>query len=139
MIKQVKKFSFISSGPIQTDSVDDEPIDKVESGNDSIVSLASSQGSQPNSEKKMKKPKKQKSGTFSEESIISTLIACDTQTELAPAIKSIFEQKKENEFIKHLSSFIANRELEIERICQGNFEVWPHLFNAFFILTLLLI
>ena len=52
-----------------------------------------------------------------------TLISTDNQTELAPAIKPIFDQNKEMEVISNLELFIRNRETEIEKICQQNFAV----------------
>jgi len=60
---------------------------------------------------------------MSEDSLVASLITSDSQTELAPAIKSIFEQRKENEVIQSLSNFVSNREREIERICLSNFQV----------------
>ena len=44
-------------------------------------------------------------------------------SELAPAIKSVFEQGKEEEVIKNLTLFIKEREREIEKICQNNYQV----------------
>jgi len=58
-----------------------------------------------------------------EDTIVGALITSDSQTELAPAIKSIFEQKKENEVIQSLSNFVHTREQDIEKICQTNFHV----------------
>ena len=56
---------------------------------------------------------------------LASLIACDPQTELAPAVKPIFEQKKEKEIIGNLSLFIKSRESDIEKLCHQNFAVCP--------------
>jgi hypothetical protein len=72
---------------------------------------------------KVKKVKKTRQLNFQEEAYILTLISTDNQTELAPAIKPIFDQGKEREIIANLELFIKNRETEIEKICQQNFAV----------------
>lgn len=72
---------------------------------------------------KVKKVKKVRQLTFQEEAYILTLISTENQTELAPAIKPIFDQGKEQEIIGNLEIFIKNRETEIEKICQQNFAV----------------
>lgn len=72
---------------------------------------------------KVKKVKKVRQLTFQEEAYILTLISTENQTELAPAIKPIFDQNKEQEIIGNLEIFIKNRETEIEKICQQNFAV----------------
>lgn len=82
---------------------------------------------------KQKKVKKTRQLTYQEEAYILTLISTENQTELAPAIKPIFDQGKELEVIANLELFIKNRETEIEKICQQNFAVRPriHLFDLF--------
>lgn len=74
---------------------------------------------------KKRKEKKPKQLTLNEDSFLASLIACDPQTELAPAVKPIFEQKKEKEIIGNLSLFIKSRESDIEKLCQQNFAVCP--------------
>jgi glutathione peroxidase-family protein len=44
-------------------------------------------------------------------------------SELAPAIKAVFEQNKENLAIEKLIQFTEQREQEIEKICQNNYQV----------------
>lgn len=117
MIKQLNKIKNIGI------LINDKPEEFVESSDSGIDALVNVSSSKPDSSKKKIKKKKSKTLTVSEDSIVSTLVACDTKTELAPAIKSIFEQKKEHEILSNLSTFISNRELEIERICQNDFEV----------------
>lgn len=77
----------------------------------------------PEKATKTKKAKKVRQLTFQEEAYILTLISTENQTELAPAIKPIFDQGKEFEIIANLEVFIKARETEIEKICQQNFAV----------------
>jgi hypothetical protein len=42
---------------------------------------------------------------------------------LAPAIKAVFEQTKEHLAIEKLQQFTEQREQEIEKICQNNYQV----------------
>jgi len=81
------------------------------------------QTKQPGKAAKVKKVKKTRQLTFQEEAYILTLISTENQTELAPAIKPIFDQGKEQEVIGNLEVFIKARETEIEKICQQNFAV----------------
>jgi hypothetical protein len=54
--------------------------------------------------------------------LITSLITDELQSELAPAIKSVFEQRKEKEVLQSLNTFIAKREETIESICVTNYE-----------------
>jgi Glu-tRNA(Gln) amidotransferase subunit E-like FAD-binding protein len=58
-----------------------------------------------------------------EESMVQSIISSETQTELAPAIKSIFEQTKEVDVVESLTDYIQNKEIEIQRMCESNFQV----------------
>jgi hypothetical protein len=42
---------------------------------------------------------------------------------LAPLIKSIQDTDSEQLYLKSLDSFVEEKESEIERICEGNYEV----------------
>lgn len=113
MLKSIKKFSdvfgvaswFSSGGGAQEDAKTDQ------------------EEKQAAPVTKAKKGKKARQLTFQEEAYIMTLITTENQTELAPAIKPIFDQNKELEVMGNLLLFIRNREAEIEKICQANFSV----------------
>ena len=113
MLKSIKKFnnlfgisSWFGSGAAAQDADKDADHSKL-----------------PEKATKAKKVKKIRQLTFQEEAYILTLISTENQTELAPAIKPIFDQGKELEVISNLEVFIKARETEIEKICQQNFAV----------------
>lgn len=113
MLKSIKKFnnlfgisSWFGSGAAAQDADKDAELSK-----------------QPEKAGKVKKVKKIRQLNFQEEAYILTLISTENQTELAPAIKPIFDQGKELEIISNLEIFIKARETEIEKICQQNFAV----------------
>lgn len=49
---------------------------------------------------------------------------------LAPLIKSIQDSDSEQLYLRSLDTFVEEKEREIEKICQGNYEV-GHGFNGF--------
>lgn len=70
--------------------------------------------------------KSKKALSAADDSIVASLISSETQTELAPAIKSIFEQHRELEVIDSLSQVVEAKEKEIQKICETNFQVRAH-------------
>lgn len=70
-----------------------------------------------------KASKTKKAVSAADDSIVASLISSETQTELAPAIKSIFEQRRELEVIDSLGQVVEAKEKEIQKICETNFQV----------------
>ena len=60
---------------------------------------------------------------FRGDSLVSSIIASETQTELGPAIQSLFEQGKQEDAIAELTSYVKRLEREIEKICTQNYQV----------------
>jgi len=52
-----------------------------------------------------------------------SLLATDIQGELAPAIKIVFEQRKEREALDLLGKYVQSRAVAIETICDANYQV----------------
>ncbi|EGC31582.1 hypothetical protein DICPUDRAFT_89602 [Dictyostelium purpureum] len=65
---------------------------------------------------------------FSSESF---LIAVSDTDHLGPAIKSVFENNKEKEIITTLNNYIAQKDLDIEKICGENHEGFINSVTAF--------
>jgi hypothetical protein len=81
--------------------------------------------------------KSKKSVSGADDSIVASLISSETQTELAPAIKSIFEQHRELEVIDSLGQVVEAKEKEIQKICETNFQVRGGFFESYFASALL--
>ncbi|EAL60467.1 exocyst complex subunit 6 [Dictyostelium discoideum AX4] len=116
-----------SSGqPMQTRHLEKEVGEK-----QGIYSLSSQDRSSSlphSSQDDQAKPLITESEIFSSESF---LIAVSDTDHLGPAIKSVFENNKEKEVIKILNAYIAQKDLDIEKICGENHEGFINSVTAF--------
>ncbi len=49
------------------------------------------------------------------------MLADDVRSEVAPAIKAVFEQRRETETLSALERFVTAREAEIGALCDANY------------------